>query len=182
METLTEIILTSAVISAAVGSVTGVIANYYFDNTKQRFHTHLDALKLSVDLEGYVLLCADKLSDNVTAMQSGGSVGTKLTSIPDLPQLPVEVGLLQFKKPELAHRILILNQEHEMAKQRAHFWWEVVADRDCEINATVNETAKFADKIMQLSIDLRKEFKLPTRDFIFGEFNVANIIQEHISN
>jgi len=180
MESLTEIILTSAVISAAVGSISGAFAKYHFDSLKQKFHTNLDALKLAVDLEGYVLLCADKLSNHVTAVQSDGSAGTKLTSIPNLPPLPVEVGLLQFKKPELAHRILILNQEYEMAKQRANFWWEVVGDQCCETNAIVNETAKLAYKIIQLTIDLRREFKLPSRDFIFGEFNVIDAIKRYM--
>ncbi|CAB1261537.1 hypothetical protein [Vibrio cholerae] len=169
--------------SAVVATLTGALVNHYSDFFKLKRTSRRDALSLVIELEGYVLLCADKLSEHNIAVSSDNSAGHRLTTIPELPSLaniPAEVGLFWFKKPKLANRILVLPQEHKIAKQSADFWWKVVGDSDCADNASVSETAKIALLVLKLAKDIRKEFSLPARDLIFDSYDVENVICNHI--
>ena len=177
MSNYLEIVFTSAV----VATVTGTVVTHYFDFYKQKRTSKLDALSLAVELEGYVLECADKLSGHETAVSSNDCAGCRLSAIPAFPALsalPIEAGLLWFKAPKLANRILALPQEHKIAVQSADFWWEVVGDRACADSASVLETARIASLALDLAKDIRKEFALPVRALVFGDYDVQEVVKK----
>lgn len=177
MSNYLEIVFTSAV----VATLTGTVVTHYFDFYKQKRSSKLDALGLAVELEGYVLECADKLSGHDTAISSRDCAGCRLLAIPTFPVLsasPVEAGLFWFKTPKLANRILALPQEYKISLQSSSFWWEVVGDRDCADSAIVLETAKLASLALELANDIRKEFSLPERTLVFGDYDVQKVINK----
>lgn len=178
MQNFISIVVTSAV----VATVAGAAFNAWLEGRKTKWSTKLDALTGAVALEGYAITCADKLADHQTAMSSCGHAGSLIGSVPDLPQLSVVAGFLRPRKASVANRLLVFPQNVRQADQAAAFWWNVVGDMDAARNATVLHTARIGLEALSLARELRAAFDLPSRELIFGAYDVRKVLEKSASD
>jgi hypothetical protein len=170
-------LLSTVVTSALVATVAGAAINAWLEGRKSRGATRFDALAAAVALEGYALLCADKIADHNTATDSDGYAGTLLGSVPDLPELTVTVGFLRPRKGAVASRLMEFRQEVRQADQTAGFWFDVVGDMDAARNVAAQQTARMGLHSLSLAADIRSAFGLPGRELVFGEYNVRAVLE-----
>ena len=168
--------LTTILTSAVVASITGIAFHAWLEWRKNWQTTRLNALKISVKLEGYSLTCAGQLDNHNTAINSGGEAGSILKKAPAFPELVITVGILTYNKAKIANRLAILPQEHNQAEQAISFWWEVVGDQDCAASEAANQTARLGMEAFNLAKDIRRTFSLPKRELIFGIYNIEGVL------
>ncbi len=176
MDELITTILTSAVVS----SIATTAISSWLESRKSKVSTKLEALKASVELEGYAINCADKLANHELAISSAGHAGAFLADVPDIPPLNIAVGFLRPKKYQVANRLLIFPQEHNQAKQVVLFMWDVTCDPDSCNKEAAMQTAKMGLKAVSLAEDLRNAFKLPDRELVFGTHDIKETLKDNI--
>lgn len=171
-------LFSTVVTSALVATIVGALINAWIESWKAKRTNKLDALTIAVELEGYAIICSDKLADHDTAVSSEGHAGRLLASVPDLPQLSVVAGFFRPRKASLANRILVFPQEVHQADQNIAFWWDVVGDHDAMRNEAVAQVAKIGLKSLNLAGDIREEFMLPKRSLVFGKYDVRKVLED----
>lgn len=173
-----ENFLSTVVTSSLVGTVSGAAINAWLERRKTRQATRLDALTAAVALEGYAIICADKIADHSTAVSSDGHAGSVIGSVPELPELTVVAGFLRPRKVSVANRLLVFPQDVRQADQAVAFWWDVVGDRDAGRNAALIQTARMGLQSLSLASDIRTAFDLPSRELVFGEYDVRKVLED----
>jgi hypothetical protein len=173
-------LITTVITSALVATVAGAAINAWLDSRKSKHATRFDALSAAVTLEGYALTCADKIADHDLALSSDGHAGAFLGSVPEFPKLSVVAGFLRPKKASVANRLMIFPQEIRQADQQIAFWWDVTADVEQMRVAAVVQVSQIGLKALDLAIDIRDAFKLPTRELVFGKYNVRKTLEANI--
>ena len=161
-----------------MATITGAGINAFLEHRKAKQFSKVEALTIAVTLEGYAIRCADKIADHNTAISSAGHAGSLLASLPDLPQFSVVAGFLRPGKESIANRIMTFPQEVRQADQSVSFWWDVVGDDDAMRQAAVYRVAQMGLQSLNLAFDIRKEFNLPIRDLIFGEYDVRQMLEK----
>ena len=174
-----DTLITTVFTSALVATVASAVINAWLDTRKSKHTTRFDALNAAVALEGYTLTCAEKLSNHDLALSSDGHIGSYLGSIPELPKLNVVAGFLRPQKASVANDLLVFPQEAEQADQNIAIWHEV-AGVDEVHSAAVEQVAKNALKALKLSCEIREAFGLPSRELVFGSFNVKQSLQNSV--
>jgi hypothetical protein len=173
-----ENVLSTVVTSAVVATIVGAAINAWLEARRSRWNTRLDALRAAITLEGYAVTCADKIADHENAVSSAGHAGSLMGSVPDFPEVTVAAGFLRPRRASVPNRLLVFPQEVRQADQTASFWWEVVGDQDAAQNAATQYAASMGVLALELASDIRKVFDLPTRDLVFGEYNVREVLEK----
>ena len=156
--------------------------NAWLEGRKSKSATRFDALSAAVTLEGYAITCADRISNHNLATSSAGHAGSYLAEVPDLPELPIVIGFLRPQRASVANKLMIFPQESRQADQAVAFWWDATGDIDQVREVAVAEAAKIGLKALIIAVELRKAFKLPERNLIFGKYNVRKTLQENLMN
>ena len=173
-------LITTVVTSALVATVAGAAINAWLDNRKSKHATRFEALSAAVTLEGYALVCADKIADHDLALSSDGHAGTFLGSVPEFPELSIVAGFLRPKKASVANRLMIFPQDIRQADQQITFWWDVTADEEQTRAEAVMQVSQVGIKALDLALDIREAFKLPARELVFGNYDVRQTLTANI--
>ncbi|MDT8383633.1 MAG: hypothetical protein RRB22_04390 [Gammaproteobacteria bacterium] len=173
-------LITTVVTSALVATVAGAAINAWLDNRKSKHATRFEALSAAVSLEGYALACSDKIADHDLALSSDGHAGAFLGSVPEFSELSVIAGFLRPKKASVANRLMIFPQDIRQAGQQIAFWWDVTADAEQTHAAAVIQVSQIGIMAMDLAKDMREAFELPSRELVFGAYNVRQTLTENI--
>jgi len=177
MVDLITIIVTSSVVAAVVGPLVNELLAVRRDRPSQR----LAALNAAVGLEGYALHCAEKVTDHRTAIDSAGAAGELIAGVPELPAIQVVAAFLKTKKARVADRLARFPQDVRQADQAAAFWWELVGDMDSARNEAVQQTATVGLQALDIAKSLRAAFSLPSRELVFGEYDVRSTLEKEAS-
>lgn len=176
-----EPFLPTVVISTLISTVAGAFLNAWLESRKTKKLTRFEALSAAVNLEGYAIACAGKISDHYLALSSDGHAGKFMATLPEIPELPVVAGFLNPKKAKVAERLMTLPQEVQQAEQFVAFIWEINDIYGVRKEAT-SQTAKTGMCALELATDIRNKFHLPKRHLIFGEFDIYRTLSGCISD
>ncbi len=175
-------LLTTVITSSLVATVTGALINAWMEYRKSIQSVRFDALATAIELEGYAITCAEKISDHYTAATSDGSAGSLLGSVPNLPKYSVVAGFLRPRRASIANRLLAFPQDVRQADQSIAFWWDVVGDPDAMHQEAKAQVSRIGLLSLDLACEIRKEFDLPIRVLVFGKFNIRKILTEAPAN
>ncbi|WP_306591776.1 hypothetical protein [Geothrix sp. 21YS21S-4] len=171
-------LLTTIITSSLVATITGAIINGYIEDRKSKQSVRFEALAIAVALEGYAIICANKISAHNTAVTSEGAASLLLRSVPKFPQFSGVIRFFGPRKMSLANRIMMFSQEVYQANQSVAFWWEVVGDLEAMYQEAKIQGAKMGLQSLDLARDIREEFKLPHRILIFGDYDIRQLLKE----
>ncbi len=163
MDSLITIVLTSALVATVVGTA----INAWLDSRKLRQTTRCDALKAAVALEGYALLCANKLSNHELAFISRGHAGSYLASVPELPKLSIVAGFLRPQKASIASRLMVFPQKVLEYEQVNSFFKDNKRSEEA-IVVMFSHVAIIGLSAVELASDIRAAFDLPVRELAFA--------------
>ena len=176
-----EILLT-IITSAVVATDVGVVINAWLEARKSNWSTKLDALKMAVALEGYAINCANNLTDHNLAISSEGHAGSFMGGVPEFPELSIAVGFLKTKRASVANQLLVFPQEICQAEQYVSGYWDCVGDHEGTREIAVEQAAKMGLQSLTLTKDIRSAFDLPSRDIVFGQYSVQDVLEKYGNN
>lgn len=136
------------------------------------------ALQIAFSLEAYASACADALSEDQTAIQSGESLGEYLKTIPAIPNLP-ESDAYKLLNRQLLHEIMELQQRRALAIQSANYEMQVVDD-EAYHDAILKSTSLLAKSALSIAKRLRETHKQPKRELDFGAYNLSDYIDDTV--
>lgn len=174
-------LLSTIITSALVATVAGAVITEWLQSRRAKQTARFDALSAAVALEGYGAACARAIINHDLVVDSGGHAGAPLSKVPELPELPKISVIAEFLRPRksaLVNRMLILPQEALQAQQHVDLWWDVTGDPEDTSEVLAKQSAIVALEAVELAAHLRKEFRLPSRNLVFGTFDVQKTLKE----
>lgn len=175
-----ENLLTTVITSAVVATIAGALLNAWLESRREKHSTRFQALSAAVALEGYAITCAEAISHNDLAEQSLGHAGAFMGSVPEFPTISVPAGFLRPSKAKVASRLMVFPQEIRQADQWVGLQWDFTAEDEAVREAAVEQSAKIGLAAIDLASDIRKAFKLPERQLIFGVFDVEKTLRKSL--
>ncbi len=161
------------------GAAFGIL-NWFSERQKRTEEVEFLATRLAVQLEGYAIECADKVSDHDTATDSDNTAGAVIGKIPEFPPLP-ESESYRLLKRDLLDEMLQFPQLRFMAENAAIFWWNVVGDPDSCRVAYRDNTISMGERAAGLAKRLREKYSLPKRTLIYGEWDICKFFNEELA-
>ena len=154
--------------------------NLYSDRKKHKNNAEFLATQIAVQLEGYAIECADKISEHTTAEDSDNHAGRLIGKIPEYPPLPTSDSYNLLNRG-IVDEVLQFPQERQMADKAAYFWWDVVGDPECCNAAYKDNTIRMGERAARLAKKIRNFYKLPERKLVFGEWDIYKFFNDELA-
>lgn len=177
---MVEHLLPTIITSAFVATIAGALVNAWLESRREKHSTRFKALSAAVTLEGYAIACAEAISHNDLAEQSLGHAGAFMGGVPELPSISVPAGFLKPAKAKVADRLMVFPQKIRQADQWVGLQWDFTAEVEAVREAAVEQSAQIGLAAIGLASDIRKTFKLPERQLIFGFFDVEKTLRKNL--
>jgi hypothetical protein len=166
--------------SGAAIAVTRLITDYRKDRRKRADAVEYLAFQPAFAFEGYAVECANRASDHDTARRSDGHAGQLIGRVPPLPNLP-ESDAYKLLDRCLLNDVLDFPQRCQMANVAAMFWWDIVGDEDCCVQALEENTILTGGRAVDIAKRLRIRYKLGSRDLKFGTWNINDFFTKGLT-
>lgn len=177
MESIFSVVFTSALVSTIVNfAITA-----WSERRAVRKQTRFDALKAAVVLEGYAIECFNSGEKHKLAFESDGHAGELLNKVPEIPTIQIVSGFLQPKKAAVADKLMKFPQELLQENQSIEFCWDI-AEHEMALDAALKSVSKMGIEALDIALELREIFKLPTRRLVIGTHDIKAILTERIGD
>ncbi|WP_375268636.1 hypothetical protein [Phenylobacterium sp.] len=121
----------------------------------------VSALLLADALEGYALVCADRASEALSFLSSGGKVGEQIANVPALAPYSAEV-YWQSLGADIAAEAIAIRREVDIASRKLSGLWNIGPDE--ALDEAPKATLRLGMRAWQGAQKVRSGFKLPALD------------------
>lgn len=172
-----KLVITSSLISTFLGK----LWDYFKEKNVSKAQKRFEALKIANTLEGYVIECANAISDQSMYYEENGKIGKLMNDIPPIPTIEISENLIAYQNGKLVNTLLQLKQDLNIHKEEIAFY-KRVTDEDVLAATARSLTTDFALKCFVTAKELRRKAKLPERELVFMEYDVIDTLIKSITS